>query len=129
MEKIKKGLKITRITLWILTALFLLLQFVWKPFVYFAFASLTLAFVDLAILTIFLYQNLKKRIESGYDIYLVDCYNRGEISKSQFDEKDKSRFAEYSKMYKSDKAKLIALFILWFGLAVILLAILFKQIF
>ncbi|MDD2227630.1 MAG: hypothetical protein PHH71_03540 [Clostridia bacterium] len=127
MRKLEKNLKIVRLILYFLTALFLLLQFAWQPFLYFALISLVLIFIDLSVLELYKYSEVKTQIKINYEIYLVECYNAGKISKEQLDAKDRCYFQEYSRQYRLDKLRKILFFLLWFGLAVALLIIVLQK--
>lgn len=128
-DKFYKNFKIVRIVLYTLTAVFLLLQFVWYPFVYFALVSAVLVLISLSVNELFLYVDLKKRIEKGYDLYLQDQYRNGAISKEQFETKTQSLYSVYKKMYLKEKLVRIGLFILFFGLAVTLIGTFIKVVF
>lgn len=129
MISLERSLKFVRIILYFITAMFLLLQFAWHPFIYFAMASLMIIFINLSVLEIFKYNELKKNITSGYEVFLVGCYNEGKITKSQLDSLDKTYYLEYEKSYKSEKLKKLLFFLLWFGLAVALLIVILQEIF
>lgn len=129
MVSLGRSLKIIRICLYFITAVFLLLQFIWQPFLYFAMTSLMFVFVNLAVLEIFNYNGIKKQIKNDYDVYLVKCYNEGKVTKAQLDEKDKVYYPEFAKTFKSNKLKRMLFFLLWFGLAVALIIIILKEIF
>lgn len=129
MISLERSLKFIRIVLYFITAMFLLLQFAWHPFVYFAMASLLFIFVNLAVLEIFKYNEIKKEIKNEYEVFLVKCYNEGKVTKNQLDSQDKIFYPEYVKSFRTDKIKKILFFILWFGLAVSLLIIILNEIF
>ncbi|MDD4815900.1 MAG: hypothetical protein PHQ62_02020 [Clostridia bacterium] len=128
MENLTKNLKIARIVLYFLIALFLLLQFVDRIFIYFAVGSAVLVLINLAIIQIFKYKFLKDKIKDGYDLYLADCYKDGYISKKQYQSKTQDLYPEYLKMFKKDKFASMALFVLYFGLAVSFLVYLIREI-
>lgn len=127
MEKINKNLKIIRIVLYCLIALFLLLQFVSRIFIYFAVAGVVLLLVNLAVMQIFKYKFLKIKIKGGYNLYLADCLKDGFISKQQYENKTQDLYIEYLKMFKKDKFAIMGLFILYFGLAVSFLVYLLRE--
>jgi hypothetical protein len=129
MSDLYSNLKKIRIILYFITALFLLLYFLWHPFLYFATVCGILIFVNLATLQILNYNNLKKEISEGYYIYLVECYNEGKISKEQLDKKDDFYFSEYSNSFRAEKLKNLLFFILWFGLTAALVTAIIKGLF
>lgn len=126
MEKFYKTLNTTRIVFCVLTVAFLLLQFVWQPFVYFAIVTGSLVFITLGVHQIISYHELKLAIQDGYETYLEEAYSNGTISKEQFEQKTQDLFPTYEKMYRGDKWKKIGLFLLFFGLAVTLIMVLVK---
>ena len=129
MEKIKKGLLISRIVLYSLAIVFVILQLVWVVSIYIACGLLVIALANLAIVQMLVYHTLNRQIENDYEIHLVELYNEGKITKEQLDEGDKSRFKEYKKLYRGEKAKIMLIFVLWIGVATLLLSILLKQLF
>jgi len=129
MISLDRSLKIIRICLYLITAVFLLLHFLWQPFLYFAMTSLMLLFVNLAVLEVFRYNEIKMQIKSDYEVYLVKCYNEGQITKMQLDAKDKIFYPEFVKGFKSSKLSRMLFFLLWFGLAVTMLIMVLKEIF
>ena len=126
MEKIQKGFKIFAIILAIFLGISLILGIFWNIFDDVARILFVVIFANFAVLAIFYYIDLKKRIEEGYKLYLVESYNRGEISKRQLEEFDEARFKNYKKMFRSNKAKIIFLFILFFAISAVSLAISLK---
>lgn len=126
MNDLDRNLKRIRVVLYILTALFLLLYFIWKPFLYFAAVCAVLIFVNFASLQILNYSRLKREISEGYYVYLVEGYNEGKISKEQLDRKDDCYFSEYSNGFRAEKLKYLLFFILWFGLTVTLITAMIK---
>lgn len=129
MVSLDRSLKMIRICLYLITAVFLLLHFLWQPFLYFAMTSLMLLFINLAVLEIFRYNEIKKQIKNDYEVYLVKCYNEGKVTKAQLDAKDRIFYPEFAKSFKSSKLSRILFFLLWFGLAVAALIIVLKEIF
>lgn len=128
MDKVKKSFKVIFWVLCVIAVVFTVLYFVsWTPAVYFALGSLGLALMSLCVLQVSKYTELNDKIKAGYDVYLVESYERGEITKDQLDSKDKSRYKIYKKMYRGDKATILCGFILWFGLAVAVVSVILKQ--
>lgn len=129
MEKFYKKLKITRFVLYVITAIFLLLQLLWQPFVYFAIITASLALICLAAYQLLSYSDLKRDMKDGYHDYLVDAYKTGTISQAQLDANTKDLYPVYKRMFTGELWTKFGLFILFFGLAITLIAVLIKLVF
>lgn len=117
MEKFYKNFKIARIVLCILIVLFVILQFFVPIFLQFALITACIVFVLLAVNEVFKYKDLQKRIRNGYDLYLLDYYKDGFITKQQLEDREPQLYPEYLKLYRKEKAVNIIVFLFCFGIA------------
>lgn len=98
-------------------------------FKYFAIVGGTLGFVTLCVYEIYKYKDLQEKIKQGYDLYLLDYYREGFITKEQFLAKAPELYPEYRKLFRKEKWSRILVFLLFFGLALSLVTYLIKIIF
>lgn len=95
-------------------------------FRYFAVGTAVIAFVLLGTYQLFKYKDLKAKIKEGYELYLIDYYRDGFITKEQLLSHAPELYPEYKRLYRKDKSVRIGLFLFFYALAVVLVAYLLK---
>lgn len=122
MEKLNKNLKITRIVLYILTAVLLLLQLFWNSAIYFAFLTLIIAMLCFAVNELYAFIDLKNN--GAY----VEKANTKFSSEEKADDVVKEKVQDNNLLSKQKKQKM-GYFILFFGIAVVLMTVLIRLLF
>lgn len=129
MEKFYKRFMIFNIIIWLAVAAFFVLQFYYDIFIYFMLVGAVIGFVLLATYQVFKYKDLKEKIKQGYDVYLVDYFREGFITKEQFLNKAPELYPEYCKLFRKEKLARIGMFLVYFAFALAIVTYLIKTYF